>query len=119
MTSERRGGPVSMSADELTDFLTESPTGAICIVDDEGNLLALPSRVVDFDETTFTVDVGGAQAQASPSPGRPACLVADTFTAYHAICGIISQGTVAWPPTAHDAVTMTITRTVTFSFANA
>jgi hypothetical protein len=119
MTSERSGGPVSMSADELTDFLSESPSGAICVVDDDGNLLALPSRVVDFDDTTFTVDVGGAEAKASPGRSRPACLVADTFTAYQAIRGIISQGTVEWPPATRDVVEMTITRTVTFSFANA
>jgi sarcosine oxidase gamma subunit len=119
MTSERRGGPVSMSADELTDFLSESPTGAICVVDDDGNLLALPSRVVDFDNTTVAVDVSGIEANASPSRNTPVCLVADTFTAYHAIRGVILQGTVAWPPTAHDVVNMTVTRTVTFSFANA
>jgi hypothetical protein len=117
MTSER-GGPVSMSEDEVTAFLAEAPTGALCVVDNDGHLLALPSRVVDFDDATLTVEVGRVDNDAPQRLGTPACLVADTFTAYRAIRGIISQGTMTWP--ASRAVTqLSIIRTVTFSFANA
>ena len=119
MTSERAGGPGSMSEDELTDFLAEAPSGAICVIDDGGHLLALPSRVVDFDDTTLTVEVDGVDDDAPQRPGTPACLVADTFTAYRAIRGIISQGTMTWPPASPAVTQLTISRTVTFAFANA
>jgi hypothetical protein len=45
--------------------------------------------------------------------------VADTFSAYRAIRGVIVQGTVSWPPASDDVATLTVRRTVTFSFANA
>jgi hypothetical protein len=45
--------------------------------------------------------------------------VADTFTAYRAIRGVISQGTMTWPPAPPAVTQLTIGRTVTFSFANA
>jgi hypothetical protein len=48
-----------------------------------------------------------------------ACVVADTFTAYRAIRGAICQGTVRWPPASDDVATLTVSRTLTFSFANA
>lgn len=108
-----------MAEDELTEFLAHQPTGAVCVVDDDGDLLALPARVVDFDAATVTVDVDGAEPDRNPSRETPACLVADTFTAYHAIRGVIAQGTATWPPTPHHNITMAITRTLTFSFANA
>jgi hypothetical protein len=75
--------------------------------------------VVDFDDTTLTVEVDGVDHDAPQRPGTPACLVADTFTAYRAIRGIISQGTMAWPPASPAVTQLTISRTVTFSFANA
>jgi hypothetical protein len=118
MATERKGGPVAMSEEELATFVAERPTGAICVIDDDGHLLALPGRVVDCRDT-LTVEIDGADPDARQSRDTPVCLVADTFTSYHAIRGIISQGSIAWPPALHDVVVMTITRTVTFSFANA
>ena len=118
MATERKGGPVAMSEEELATFVAERPTGAICVIDDDGHLLALPGRVVDCRDT-LTVEIDGADPDARQSRDTPVCLVADTFTSYQAIRGIISQGSIAWPPVLHDVVVMTITRTVTFSFANA
>jgi hypothetical protein len=45
--------------------------------------------------------------------------VADTFTAYRDIRGVISQGTVMWPPASDDVARLMVSRTLTFSFANA
>lgn len=118
MVTERKGGPVAMSEQELAAFAAERPTGAICVTDDNGHLLALPCRVVDYRDT-FTVEIDGADPDARHNCDTSVCLVADTFPSYQAIRGIISQGSIAWPPALHDVVVMTITRTVTFSFANA
>jgi hypothetical protein len=108
-----------MAADELTEFLADGPTGAICIVDADGQLLALPARVVDFDSATIVVNVDGVNADATHSVETPACVVADTFTAYRDIRGAIVQGTMMWPPVSLDEATLTVSRTLTFSFANA
>ncbi len=45
--------------------------------------------------------------------------MADTFTAYRDIRGVIWQGTVMWPPASDDVATLTVSRTLTFSFVNA
>jgi hypothetical protein len=108
-----------MAADELTEFLADGPTGAICIVDADGQLLALPARVVDFDSASIAVNVDGVNADATHSAGTQACVVADTFTAYRDIRGAIVQGTVMWPPASDDVATLLVGRTLTFSFANA
>lgn len=108
-----------MAADELAEFLAQAPTGAICVVDTDGQLLALPARVVDFDSATIAVTVDCVNGDATQRTEIQACVVADTFTTYRAIRGVISQGTVSWPPTAEGVARMTVSRTVTFSFANA
>jgi hypothetical protein len=118
MTRERGGGPVAMSDNELAPFLAAAPTGALCVVDDGGHLLALPARVTQVDGKTLTVAAGSADLDATQRI-TSACLVADTFTAYRDIRGVIAQGTVTWPPTSTDVAQLTVTRTVTFSFANA
>jgi hypothetical protein len=107
-----------MAEDELAEFLADGPTGAICVVDADGQLLALPARVVDFDSAAIAVTVDGVNVGATPSEIQ-ACVVADTFTAYRDIRGVIWQGTVLWPPASDDVATLTLSRTVTFSFANA
>ncbi|BBZ48001.1 hypothetical protein [Mycobacterium parmense] len=107
-----------MAEDELPMFLAQRPTGAICVVDADGQLLALPARVVDFDSATIAVTVDGVDVDATHSAETQACVVADTFTAYRDIRGAIVQGTVTWPPS-DDVATLTVSRTVTFSFANA
>jgi hypothetical protein len=106
-----------MSDDELTSFLAGGPTGAICVVDDDGDLLALPGRVSHVDDITLTVVVDGADHDVGRTTS--ACVVADTFTAYRDIRGVIVQGTVTWPPAPQVDTRLTITRSVTFSFDNA
>ena len=108
-----------MGEGELAEFLAQGPAGAICVVDTDGQLLALPARVVVFDSATIAVTVEGVDAAATHSAETRACVVADTFTAYRDIRGAIMQGTVVWPPAADDVATLTVSRTLTFSFANA
>jgi hypothetical protein len=108
-----------MAENELVEFLAQRPAGAICVVDADGGLLALPARVVDFDSATITVTVDGVNGDATQPAEIQACVVADTFTAYRAIRGAICQGTVRWPPASDDVATLTVSRTLTFSFANA
>ncbi|MEE6137571.1 hypothetical protein SKC41_14700 [Mycobacterium sp. 050128] len=119
MASPRNSGPVTMAEDELAEFLAQGPSGAICVVDADGQLLALPARVVDFDSATIDVTVDGANGDVTQRAETPACVVADVFTAYRDIRGVISQGTVLWPPAAKDVATLTVSRMLTFSFANA
>lgn len=119
MPAERGGGPVSMSADELAAFLGGGPTGAICVSDADGRLLALPVRVLDQEDQLLKVEVDGFEVP--PQPGTDACVVADRFPSYGAIRGVIAQGSV-W--SAEDAassrseIALAVARTVTFSFAN-
>jgi hypothetical protein len=108
-----------MAENELAEFLANGPTGAICVVDADGQLLALPARVVDFDSATITVTVDGVNGDATKPAEIQACVVADTFTAYRDIRGVIVQGTVIWPPASNGVATLTVSRTLTFSFANA
>jgi hypothetical protein len=108
-----------MAEDELAEFLARGPSGAICVVDADGQLLALPARVVDFDSATIAVTVDGVNGNAAQRAEIQACIVADTFTAYRDIRGVILQGTVIWPPASDDVATLTVSRTLTFSFANA
>jgi hypothetical protein len=107
-----------MAADELAEFLAQGPSGAIC-VDADGRLLALPARVVDFDSATIVITVDGVHGDATQRAEIQACVVADTFTAYRDIRGVILQGTLMWPPPSDDVATLTISRRLTFSFANA
>jgi len=110
-----------MAEDELAEFLAHGPTGAICVVDAGGQLLALPARVVDSDSdsATIAVTVEGANGDATQHAEFQACVVVDTFTTYRDIRGVIVQGTVIWPPASDDVATLTVSRTLTFSFANA
>ena len=108
-----------MSQDELAEFLARGPTGAICVVDADGQLLALPARVFDSDSATVAVTVDGANGDATQRDAIQACVVADTFTAYRDIRGAIVQGTAVWPPASDAVATLTVSRTLTFSFANA
>jgi hypothetical protein len=108
-----------MAEDELAEFLAQRPTGAICVVDTDGQLLALPARVIAFDSATIAVSVDGVDGDATQRAQFQACVVADTFTAYRDIRGVIVQGTVMWPPASDDVATLAVSLTVTFSFANA
>jgi hypothetical protein len=108
-----------MGEDELATFLGHCPSGAICIVDPDGQLLALPARVVDFDSATIAVTVDGIDVEATHRAETQACVVADVFNAYRDIRGAILQGRVMWPPASDEGATLTVSRTLTFSFANA
>lgn len=108
-----------MGEDELATFLGHGPTGAICVVDADGQLLALPAQLVDFDAATIDITVDGANGIVTQRAEAPACVVADTFTSYRDIRGVIMQGTLTWPPSPDEAATLAVSRTVTFSFANA
>ena len=108
-----------MAEDELAEFLAQGPTGAICVDDADGQLLALPARVVDFDSATIVVTVHGVNGDPTQPAETHACVVADTFTAYRDIRGVIVQGTATWPPASDDVATLTVSRTLTFSFDNA
>jgi hypothetical protein len=108
-----------MAEGELAEFFAQGPSGAICVGDADGRLLALPARVVDFHSDTIAVAVDGVNGDATRPAEIQACVVADTFTAYRDIRGAIVQGTVTWPPASNDVATLTVSRTVTFSFANA
>jgi hypothetical protein len=108
-----------MAEDELVEFLAQGPAGAICVVDADGGLLALPARVVDFGSATIAVTVDGVNGDATHRAETQACVVADTFTAYRDIRGAICQGTVRWPPASDGVATLMVGRTLTFSFADA
>jgi hypothetical protein len=108
-----------MTDDELAEFLAQAPSGAICVVDSDGQLLALPARVVDFHSDTIAVTVNGVNVDGTQRAETEACVAADTFTAYRDIRGVILQGTVMWPPASDDVATLLVSRTLTFSFANA
>jgi hypothetical protein len=110
---------MSMAEDELAEFLAKRPTGAICVVDADGQLLALPARVADFDSATIAVTVDGVNGDATQRAEIEACVVVDTFTAYRDIRGAIVQGTAIWPPPSDDVATLTVSRMLTFSFVNA
>ena len=118
MPEPRRSGPIEMAEGELVEFLAQGPSGAICVVDTDGQLLALPAQVVDFDSATLAVIVDGVNGDAAQRAEIQGCVVADTFTAYRDIRGVISQGTVIWPPAANHVTTLTVSHTRTFSFAN-
>ncbi|MDV3124502.1 hypothetical protein M1247_06225 [Mycobacterium sp. 21AC1] len=119
MPSERKGGPVPMSPDELAAFLGAQPTGAICVTDSDGGLVALPARVLGQKEGFLEAEVEGLDVAPAPSTGT--CVVADRFPSYEAIRGVIAQGSVASTDHAADGIStvaVAVSRTVTFSFAN-
>jgi hypothetical protein len=120
MVAKRTGGPVSMSGDELAAFLAGSPAGAICVIDDDGDLIALPGRVVDYRDDVLVVSVVGADPAPWEARRTEACMVADTFRTYQDIRGVIAQGSVSpQPGRLPGTVAIDIARTLTFSFENA
>jgi hypothetical protein len=120
VADERRGGPGSMSADELAAFLATQPSGAICVSDDDGHLLAMPARVLDEDGGVLRVELTGADLASTFDRARQGCVVADSFESYDAIRGVIARGpaTRVDGPAQHLTVALTMVRTVTFSFAD-
>lgn len=120
MSRERRRGPVAMSADELASFLEQRPTGAICVTDSAGRLVALPAAVLGQEDNTLKIEIDNLDAPLVP--GTAACVVADRFPSYEAIRGIITQGSITsarQTEASRPIVAVAVARTVTFSFARA
>lgn len=108
-----------MSADELTAFLSEEPTGAICLTDADGELLALPARVLGQQDDLLEVEIDGLDIPAAA--GTAACVVADRFPSYEGIRGAITQGSIVCAQRdepSRPTVAVAAARTFTFSFAN-
>jgi hypothetical protein len=120
VADERRGGPGSMSADALKAFLATHPSGAICVVDDDGRLLAVPARVLDELDGILRVELTAAELVSTFAQERQACVVADAFESYDAIRGVIARGKAAGADTTavHPVVALTTAHTATFSFAS-
>ena len=111
--------PGSMSAGELSAFIAAQPSGAICVVDDDGRLLAVPARVLGEHDGIIHLDVATVELAFASDGERRACMVADSFESYDGIRGVIAQGHAAPGGTApgDPVVALTVTRKVTFSFA--
>jgi hypothetical protein len=108
-----------MSDGELAAFLAGRPTGALCVVDDHGRLLALPARIIDADDGVVRAEVSAADISAALAGERQGCVVADVFETYEGIRGVIAQGLVVCDNTeaAVPVIALNMTRTTSFSFA--
>jgi predicted methyltransferase len=109
-----------MSAEELDAFIATRPSGAICVVDDDGRLLAVPARVLDELDGILRVELSAVELDSTFTQQRDACVVADSFESYDAIRGVIARGEAASADTTapHPVVALTTARTATFSFAS-
>ncbi|BBX18162.1 Uncharacterised protein [Mycolicibacterium gilvum] len=117
MVEERRGGPGSMSEAELVAFLAAQPSGAICVSDDDGRLLAMPARILNKDGDIVTAEVADAELASAFDDELSACVVADSFETYEAIRGVIAQGPAVRVAGQRPVVALTVARVATFSFA--
>ncbi len=120
MGDDRRGGPGSMSSDEFDAFIAGHPSGAICVIDGDGRLVAVPARVLDDLDGILRVEISPAEMDPTFTHERQACVVADSFESYDAIRGVIARGKTAPADTTtpHPVVALTSARTSTFSFAS-
>jgi hypothetical protein len=120
VADERRGGPNSMSADERADFLAGQPSGAICVIDDDGRLLAVPARILNEDGGILSVEVAGTDLASTFGHERQGCVVADAFESYAGIRGVIARGPAAHADVTapHQVVALTMARIATFTFAD-
>jgi predicted methyltransferase len=109
-----------MSADELDAFIATHPSGAICVVDDDGRLLAVPARILDEHDGILRVENSASELDSTFTQERHACVVADSFESYDAIRGVIARGDAACADTAavNPVVALTTAHTATFSFAS-
>jgi hypothetical protein len=109
-----------MSDGELSGFLATRPSGALCVVDDDGRLLAVPARVIDERDGVLRVELSGALGASAFAHQGEGCVVADAFETYEAIRGVITGGPVMHlAADAPRVVAVTMARTTTFSFAEA
>ena len=89
--NDAQRGPAAMISTELSEFLSDPPTGAF-YVEQNGQLIVLPTQVLSASDGTWDVSLSGCGDLVLNN--SPACLVADSFTTYSAIRGVIVQGTV-------------------------
>jgi hypothetical protein len=107
-----------MSGDERRRFLAARPSGAICVVDDEGRLFAVPARVLDERPAALRVELADSDLASALDTERQACVVADTFETYDGIRGVITRGpAVRTDGSSPAVVAMTMKRTAAFTFA--
>ncbi len=108
-----------MSDDERAAFLAARPSGAICVVGDDGRLLAVPARILNGDAGALRVELAETDLESMFDHERRGCVVADTFESYHAIRGVIARGRAARVDTAAAGVVLEleVARIATFSFA--
>jgi hypothetical protein len=109
-----------MSADELDAFVAAQPSGAICVTDEDGRLLALPARILDEDGGCLRVELADTELASVFDHERHGCVVAESFESYDTIRGVIVRGSAVRTDAAtpHVVVALTIARTATFSFAD-
>lgn len=117
---EQSAGPGSMTVEELAAFIASRPTGALCVVDDDGRLLALPARVLDADDGVLRVEVPDGGAAADLAAERQGCVVVDVFESYEGIRGVIARGPAACADAAGTRLVVALKpiRTTTFSFSD-
>lgn len=86
----------------------------MCVVDDDGRLVAVPARIREADQEFLRVELAAA-AVAAIFDQRPGCVVADSFESYDAIRGVIVRGSVT-----HGTrlITLTNARLSSFSFGD-
>lgn len=119
MVDEPRRGPGRMSPDELAEFMASRPSGALCVTDDDGRLLALPARVLDAGDAIVRVELPHRDRTPAFETARQGCLVADTFESYEGIRGVIARGPATLAdPAVPTLVIMTLKHMATFSFAD-
>ena len=92
----------------------------MCFADDSGRLCALPARLLAMSDTDAEVALPGIADPIDTKDNRQVCLVADTFTSYREIRGVVAQGFVARTSssTANLKASMRLSRIRTFSFAD-
>ncbi len=118
MADHRRRGPGAMSADERAAFLATQPSGAICVVGDDGRLFAVPARVLDGRDAVLRVELADSDLVSAFDHERQACVVADVFETYAGIRGIVARGpAVRTEGPSPAVVALTMQRTATFTFA--
>ena len=113
MATDRGSGPGVMSDDDLRAWMSKRPTGAMCMLSDDGRFRATPVVVQAFDGDVVTAVV--ASPELAQGAGR-ACIVADEFESYEGIRGVIIQGAIERAGAA-ATVEMAVERLSTFSFA--
>jgi hypothetical protein len=117
MTTQQRG-PKKMEDDAVDDFLRQPRLANLCVQDEHGRLHAMPAWTegADRNGTGIRLALGDG---VLPSEGH-ACLVADEFSSYVEIRGVIVRGWLAAHMIEADPALryLSIDRAHGFSFEN-